>query len=130
MICLRQAVFSLSVASTMALMTATAFAGPEGRYAVSGVNPGGSGTYRGTVNVTSMGEAYEVTWRIGGTRYTGIGVTKQLRGLVKSLAEWRRKVPTCVELPKRLDRNRLLALSRACAKKRSPSRILTRRSTP
>ena len=39
-----------------------------------GVNPGGSGTYRGTVNVTSTGDAYEVTWRIGGTRYTGIGV--------------------------------------------------------
>ena len=48
------------------------------------------------------------------SRYTGIGVTKQLRDLVRSLAEWRSRVPSCVELPRRLDQVSLLDLTRTC----------------
>ena len=48
------------------------------------------------------------------SRYTGIGVTTQLRHLVRSLEEWRRKVPSCMELPDRLDPAPLLALTHAC----------------
>ena len=48
------------------------------------------------------------------SRYTGLGVTTQLRNLVRSLKKWRREVPEHVELPKRLDRDRLLALTHTC----------------
>ncbi len=50
---------------------ASAIAGPEGTYAVTGTNPGGNGTYKGTVSVTRTGETYEVVWNISGTRYVG-----------------------------------------------------------
>ena len=50
--------------------------------------------------------------RIDVSHYTGIGVTKELRNLVRSLREWRLKVPSRVELPARLDRDALLALTR------------------
>ena len=71
---LRLTVRSLFVLVALAVSAATALAGPEGRYSLSGVNPGGSGTYRGNVTVTPLGEAYEVTWRIGNSRYNGVGV--------------------------------------------------------
>ena len=48
------------------------------------------------------------------SRYTGLGVTPQLRALVRSLAEWEREVPTCLDLPRRLDLDRLLDLTRTC----------------
>ena len=48
------------------------------------------------------------------SRYTGLGVTTQLRNLVRSLKKWRREVPDCVELPRRLDREPLLTLTHAC----------------
>ena len=62
------------VVVALALNAGTAEAGPEGRYNISGANPGGGGTYRGTVRVTARGDAFDVTWRIGGQRYSGIGV--------------------------------------------------------
>ena len=40
--------------------------------------------------------------------FTGLGVTRQLQHLVKSLAEWRRDVPSCIEPPARLDPKALL----------------------
>ena len=40
--------------------------------------------------------------------FTGLGVTRQLQHLVKSLAEWRRDVPSCIELPVLLDPKALL----------------------
>ena len=46
------------------------------------------------------------------SHYTGLGVTPQLRALVRSLAEWEREVPICVDLPRRLDLDRLLDLTR------------------
>ncbi len=52
--------------------------------------------------------------QIAVSRYTGLGVTSQLRTLVRSLAEWEREVPICVDLPRRLDQDRLLDLTRTC----------------
>lgn len=66
-------VFSTAVA--MLFMTASAFAGnPVGKYLVAGKNPGGKGTYAGTVTVVKTGETYKVTWDIGGTIFVGTGV--------------------------------------------------------
>ena len=48
------------------------------------------------------------------SRYTGLGVTTQLRNLVRSLKEWRRKIFSCMELPKRFDPGALLDLTRIC----------------
>ena len=47
------------------------------------------------------------------SRYAGLGVTRQLQRLVKSLAEWRRDVPSCIELPVRLDPTPLLDATHA-----------------
>ena len=47
------------------------------------------------------------------SHYTGIGGTRQLRHLVKSLAEWRRNVPSYVKLPGRLEPTALLGATRA-----------------
>ena len=47
------------------------------------------------------------------SHYTGLGVTPQLRRLVRVRAEWRRNVPDRVALPARLDRNLLLAVTTA-----------------
>lgn len=47
------------------------------------------------------------------SHYTGIGVTRQLRRLVKSMAEWRRQVPSRIELPARLEPKPLLDATRA-----------------
>ena len=46
------------------------------------------------------------------SRYTGLGVTPQLRALVRSRTEWEREVPSYVDLPRRLDLDRLLNLTR------------------
>ena len=45
--------------------------------------------------------------------YTGLGVTKELRGLVRCSAEWQQKVPRRVDLRLRLERRPLLELSAA-----------------
>ena len=45
--------------------------------------------------------------------YTGLGVTRKLQRLVKSLAEWRRDVPSCIELPERLAPTPLLDATHA-----------------
>lgn len=46
--------------------------------------------------------------------YTGIGVTGELKTLVRCLKEWRLMVPESVELPTRLDRNSLVNLTNTC----------------
>ena len=43
---------------------------------------------------------------------TGIGVTTQVRNLVRCLTKWRQEVPNHVTLPARLDRGRVLAVTR------------------
>lgn len=49
-------------------------AAQAGRYTVSGTNPGGSGGYRGTLTVSTQGEAYRVVWETGGAPVEGVGV--------------------------------------------------------
>jgi len=66
---------SILAAGTIVLaMVATALAGPEGTYSVTGTNPGRSGTYKGMVTVKRVGETYEIVWNIAGTRFTGSGL--------------------------------------------------------
>lgn len=45
-----------------------------GRYTVAGTNPGGAGTYGGTVTVSPQGEAFRVVWDTGGEPVEGVGV--------------------------------------------------------
>lgn len=49
-------------------------ADPVGTYNVEGSNPGGRGTYRGTVAVEKTGQTYRVIWVVGNTRYVGTGI--------------------------------------------------------
>lgn len=54
---------------------ATAFAAdPIGKYSIEGTNPGGGGSYSGTVSVEKTGQTYRVIWIVGGTRYVGTGI--------------------------------------------------------
>ncbi len=52
--------------------------------------------------------------RIQVSRYTGLGVTNQLRQLNKKLAEWQQATPEKTTLPIRLPQSELLALTRNC----------------
>ena len=52
--------------------------------------------------------------RIQVSRYTGLGVTNQLRQLKKKLAEWQHAAPEKTTLPKRLPQSELLTLTRDC----------------
>jgi hypothetical protein len=65
------------VAASIALLStvAVAFAAdPTGSYTVQGTNPGGNGSYTGTVEVSKTGDTYKVVWVVGGTRYIGTGI--------------------------------------------------------
>ena len=46
-------------------------------------------------------------------RFTGLGVTRQLQRLAKSLYAWRRTVPSCIELPAPIDAAPLLGVTHA-----------------
>ena len=64
-----------TMSAILVLVSAThASAGPEGRYTLVGTNPGGSGQYTGTVRVVAHPNVYEVNWKIGKSRYNGIGM--------------------------------------------------------
>ena len=52
--------------------------------------------------------------RIQVSRYTGLGVTNQLRRFKKKLAEWQDAAPEKTTLPKRLPQSELLTLTRDC----------------
>ena len=54
--------------------------------------------------------------RIDVAHYTGLGVTRELRHLVRCSAEWQHNVPSRVDLPVRLGRDRLLELTGAFQK--------------
>jgi hypothetical protein len=56
------------------LSVSLGFADPAGTYDIEGSNPGGGGTYRGTVEVTQTGETYRITWTIGSQIYTGTAI--------------------------------------------------------
>lgn len=62
--------------SAIAIMwNAAAFAAdPVGSYEVEGTNPGGGGSYSGTVSVERTGQTFRVIWVVGGTRYVGTGI--------------------------------------------------------
>jgi hypothetical protein len=47
---------------------------PVGTYRVEGKNPGGGGSYTGTVTVERTGETYRVVWVVGGDRFVGTGI--------------------------------------------------------
>ena len=49
-------------------------AGIEGVYACNGTNPGGGGSYQGTLAIIQNGDAYNVTWNIGAQTYVGVGL--------------------------------------------------------
>ena len=61
-------------------------------------------------------EVVEAVDRVQVSRYTGLGVTKELRQLERKLAEWQHAMPAKISLPKRLERDSLLALTRDCMK--------------
>ncbi len=56
------------------LLPVVAFAGIEGTYNCEGTNPGGSGSYKGTVSIIQNGDNYNVTWTIGSQVYIGVGI--------------------------------------------------------
>lgn len=63
------------VALALAATLGTAFAAdPAGSYRVEGANPGGRGSYTGTVTVERTGDTYRVIWIVGSTRYVGTGI--------------------------------------------------------
>ena len=67
--------FFAAVAFAAAVMSSAAFAAdPVGRYTVSGVSPGGGGSYSGTATVTKTGDTFKVVWKIGSQTYVGTGV--------------------------------------------------------
>jgi hypothetical protein len=65
--------FAVSIALLWSVTLAFA-ADPIGSYTIEGTNPGGNGTYSGTVEVTKTGETYRMIWVVGGTRYVGTGI--------------------------------------------------------
>ena len=68
-------VAKFSIAALTVMWTSVAYAaGPEGQFIVTGTDPGNTGSYGGTVNVVAKGKAYDVVWKIGNARFTGVGV--------------------------------------------------------
>jgi hypothetical protein len=65
-----------AVAAAALLLTATlGSAGPpDGRYRVTGNNPGGGSAYSGTVTVERTGETFRVIWQIGSQTFQGTGI--------------------------------------------------------
>ena len=57
-----------------------------------------------------------VAERVKVSRYTGLGVTKEMRHLIKKLAEWQCATPDKTTLPERLEKAALLDLTRECMK--------------
>ncbi len=45
----------------------------SGNYQASGTNPGGKGSYTGTVQITKNGDSYRMVWEVG-TSYVGTGI--------------------------------------------------------
>ncbi len=65
---------SLTAAALLFGSSVASAADPVGDYEIEGSNPGGGGTYDGTVTVRKTGETYSVIWVVGGTRYIGTGI--------------------------------------------------------
>ncbi|MDP8256548.1 MAG: hypothetical protein P9M14_12430 [Candidatus Alcyoniella australis] len=56
------------------ILSSAAHAGIEGTYICKGTNPGGTGTYEGTVSIVKNNANYNVTWNIGAQVYVGVGI--------------------------------------------------------
>jgi hypothetical protein len=72
------AIVLLALSSTLALA-----ADPEGKYRVTGSNPGGGASYAGTVTVERTGDTFRITWDIGNRTFVGTGIGSE-RGLAVS----------------------------------------------
>ena len=68
------ALVAVALLGGFSLASIATAAQPTGTYAVQGTNPGGGGSYSGTVTVRQNGETYEVIWVIGSQRFYGTGV--------------------------------------------------------
>ena len=65
----------IAVAGALLLWTLPAQARGPGSYAVSGKDAVNNGAYSGTSTLTQTGEStWRVTWRVGGTSFTGSGL--------------------------------------------------------
>lgn len=67
---------TLAAAAIFAAIAMPAFAGsPNGTFNVVGTNPGGAGSYKGTVTVTATGaHTFRVVWHIGPQSMTSTGL--------------------------------------------------------
>ena len=66
-------ILSAAVAAALMLAAVPTLA-QEGQYRVQGSNPGGGGSYAGTVTVQKTGQTYQVVWQVEGTRFVGTGI--------------------------------------------------------
>jgi hypothetical protein len=64
----------LALAGLVLLATPAFAADPTGHYLIEGANPGGKGSYAGTVDVTRTGDTLRIVWTIGNQRYVGTGI--------------------------------------------------------
>lgn len=66
---------TFAVAAVLATLALPAWAAsPSGMFKVSGTNPGGGGSYTGTVSVTPTGDTFRVVWKVGPDTVTGTGL--------------------------------------------------------
>ena len=65
----------VAIAVALLFSVTTAFAAdPVGKYTIEGNDPGGGGTYTGTVTVERTGNTFKVTWQVGSDTYVGTGL--------------------------------------------------------
>ncbi len=69
--------FFIAFAMLCGAVTTALAADPVGSYKIEGSNPGGSGAYQGTAEVTKTGQTFHVVWDIGGTKYEGTAIGDQ-----------------------------------------------------
>lgn len=67
--------WTIAAAAAVVAFAAPAVAGPDGTYMVTGTNPGGGGSYSGTVSVKQVGDdVWSVRWKVGNDTFVGTGV--------------------------------------------------------
>jgi hypothetical protein len=78
----RMPVRAALLALGLSLLPVSAFAGPEGSYDMSGINPGDESVYEGKVTVKRTGETYAVNWQLDNNVSKGIGALTTSGGSV------------------------------------------------
>jgi hypothetical protein len=68
---------AVAVAALTLAAATTALADLEGRYVVSGQNPGGQGSYNGVAAVQENDGTYTVAWKVGQQQYAGTGILRK-----------------------------------------------------